>query len=128
MKKLAIAAAVIAAAVPSVAIAAGGLSGTYKTTVHTTALGGALNGTWKIKFTSNGYMVSFGGKVVVSGRNAYNGPRIVFNDTSGADKCSGSGVYTYKLTGNKLTFTKVSDTQSCIGRQLVLKGTLTKVG
>lgn len=133
MKRFAFAAAVVAAlGLCSVALAASTLSGTYKTTIHSSALGGALNGTWKIKFKSGGYTVTDNGAVAVRGSYQITGSKISLKDTSGKDSCLGAGTtghYKFKLNANKLTFTKISEThKSCgQGRALVLtSGTWTK--
>ena len=128
MKRLAIAAAIVAGlALSSAAVAAGTLSGTYKTKVHTTALGGQLNGTWTIKFKTGAYTVTDAGKVVIHGKYTIKSGKISLTDKSGPDKCPGTGVYKFKLTGKALKFTKVSDKPACIGRQTVLAGNFTKV-
>jgi hypothetical protein len=142
MKRFAIAVPVIAAlAFCSVALAASFPFGTYKTKIHTTALGGALNGTWTIKFggrtpgsNSSLYTVTDNGAVVLHGTDTTNGTKISFKDLGGKDACLGTGTtghYKFKLTGSKLKFTKVSETKkSCgQGRAIVLtSGTFTKVG
>ena len=142
MKRFAIAASVVAAlALCSVAFAAGTLSGTYKAKIHTTALGGALNATWTIKFSgmvAGGdqglYTVTDNGAAVVHGKDTIKGTKISLKDTGGKDSCLGSGTtgtYKFKLKGSKLKFTKISETKkSCgQGRAIVLtSGTFTKVG
>ena len=134
MKRFALAASVVAAlGLCSVALAASTLSGTYKTTIHTTALGGAVNGTWTIKFKSSGYTAAHNGAVAVRGKNTIKGSKITFKDKSGKDSCLGAGTtgtYKFKLHANKLKFTKISDSSpSCSGRVVVLtSATFTKVG
>ena len=57
---------VVGLAFCSVAVAAAGLSGTYKRTVHSTALGGQLNGKWTVspfQATTNGLVT---GTIVTS--------------------------------------------------------------
>jgi hypothetical protein len=129
MKRFAIAVSVVAAlGFCSVALAASTLSGTYKTKIHTTALGGALDGTWTIKFNSGGYTVTDNGKVVIHGKDKIKGTKITLTDKSGPDACKmGSGSYKFKLKGSKLTFSKVGS-DPCVGRVDVLKGKFTKVG
>jgi hypothetical protein len=129
MKRFAIAITVVAAlGLCSVALAASTLSGTYKTKIHTTALGGALNGTWTIKFKSGAYTVTDNGKVVIHGKDKIKGTKITLTDASGPDACKmGSGIYKFKLKGSKLTFSKVGS-DPCVGRVDVLKGKFTKVG
>jgi hypothetical protein len=83
----------------------------------------ALNGKWRIEFLSrnvvhtfrNGHLVIVGKAVPIGGR------RLKVNDGSGAYACSrpeGNGVYTYRLSRKRLTFTAVAD--KCVGRKLVL--------
>jgi hypothetical protein len=128
MKRLAIVVAVVAGlALCSVALAAGTLSGKYKTKVHTSALGGQLNGTWTIDFKSGGYTVTDQGKVVLHGKDSIKGTKISLTDTRGADKCPGTGTYKFKLKGKALKFTKVKDSAACAGRATVLSGAFTKV-
>ena len=130
MKRFAIAGSVIAAlGLCSVALAASTLSGTYKTKIHSTALGGALNGTWTIKFKNGSYTVTDKGAVVVQGKDKIKGTKITFNGkSSGPDACNkGSGTYKFKLKGSKLTFTTVGS-DPCVGRATILTGKFTKVG
>jgi hypothetical protein len=99
-----------------VALATGTLSGAYQTKITgDPALGGALNGTWKITFTSGHYKVAHNGKSFGHGTDKVKGDKITL--LNGAN-CSSTGKYTFKLTGKKLTFTKISD--SCTGRRAVL--------
>ena len=134
MKRFALAVSVVLAlALSSVALAAGTLSGTYKTKVTSNAEQGFLKGTWTIKFKGAAYTVTDNGKVVVHGKDTIKGSKITFQDTSGKFACLGagtSGTYTFKVTGKKLTFTKVKEAKkSCAaGRAVVLtSGTFTKV-
>lgn len=129
MKRIAIVAVlVVGLAMSSVALAASTFSGTYKTKIHSTALGGALNGKWTIKFKGGHYTVKFKGKLEVKGNYLIKGQKVTVHDTSGPGKCPGTGTYKFKATGNKLRFTKISDSNpACLGRVTVLKGTFTKV-
>ena len=129
LKRLAAAiAAMIMLGAATTALAAGGLSGKYKTTIKgDSALGGALNGTWVIHFTPGAYHVSENGHPITHGKNTIKGNTITFHDTGGTGTCPGTGKYKFKLTGNKLRFTVISDPASCAGRKRVLThGPLTK--
>ncbi len=133
MKRLVCAVAVVALlGLASVALAAGGLSGTYKTTIkNDPALGGALNGTWVVKLSkSHGYSGTQNGKLIVKGRATISGNTVTFKDSSGPGKCPGTGKYRFKLSGKKLKLTVISDSNSaCVGRKDVLThGAFTKVG
>ncbi len=114
---------VVGLAFCSVAVAAAGLSGTYKRTVHSTVLGGQLNGKWTVNFKNGTYKVADGGHAVVHGNYTIKGSKISLKDTGGEGKCPGTGVYKFKVSGASLTFTKVSDpSAACIGRRTVLVG------
>ena len=128
MKRFAIAVSmVVALSLCAVALAASSLSGTYKTKIHTTALGGQLNGPWTINFKSGTFKVSFNGKERIHGTYSIKGADITLKDGSGPDACPAPGTYKFKLSGKTLKFTKISDSNpACIGRQIVLKGTFTK--
>ena len=119
----------IIAATAVTALAAGGPSGTYKTVIQgDSALGGHLNGTWKIKFKAGAYHVSDNGHAITHGTFTISGHRISLTDTGGANACTGTGVYKFKIAGKTLTFTKIKDSKSCAGRAGVLSGhTFTKV-
>jgi hypothetical protein len=118
----------LAAVATGVALASGGLSGTFKTTIKgDSALGGQLNGTWTIKFKNGTYHVTSNGHAVTHGRFAISGKDISLTDTGGTAKCNGTGTYKFKLSGSTLKFTKLMDTKSCIGRQGVLSHPFTKV-
>jgi hypothetical protein len=121
---------VLGLAVCSVAAAAvsSSLNGTYKTTVHSTVLGGALNGTWTLKLKNGAYHVADNGHPIVHGAYTVKGSKISLKDTGGTGKCPGTGVYKFKVSGKSVTFTKVHDAAACIGRKTVLtSGPLTKV-
>jgi hypothetical protein len=109
-----------------VALAAGGLRGTYKTKLT----GRQVGGTWTIKFARGTYHVKDNGRPIVHGVFTITGADVSFKDTGGRGKCSGTGKYSYKLRGKKLTFTKIKDSgKGCIGRVTVLTTKpLTKVG
>ena len=129
MKRLApVLAAMIVLSAASTALAAGGLSGKYTTTIKgDSALGGQLNGTWVIHFTPGAYHVSEDGHAITHGKNTITGNTITFHDTGGIGVCPGTGTYKFKVTGTKLRFTVISDHSSCAGRKGVLThGALTK--
>ena len=132
MKRLA--AAVVAVAVLALipaALAAGTLSGKYKEVIKNDhAEGGHLNGTWVLDFTKGKYAASDNGHPVVHGADSIKGDKITFQPGKGMDKCPAPGTYKFKLSGSKLTFTVVSDSNpKCAGRRDVLThGPFTKVG
>lgn len=121
-------AAMIVLGAASTALAAGGLSGKYTTTIKgDSALGGQLNGTWVIHFTKGAYHVSEDGHAITHGKDVVTGNTITFHDTGGMGVCPGTGKYKFKLAGTKLRFTVITDSSSCAGRKGVLThGALTK--
>ena len=82
------------------------LSGTYRATI--TGKPAALNGNWQLKFLpGSGMRVIRNGKPVVVGKAVVTGNRLTVSDRSGPYACSaaeGTGVYTYDVTGTRLTF------------------------
>jgi hypothetical protein len=121
MKRIALAVAVVAAmALAPAALAAGTLSGKYKTKISGYRVNGVLNGTWVIDFTSGAYTVTDNGKTADYGKDTITGNQIAFHDKGGPDKCSGTGKYTFKLTGTTLKFTVISEASACKGRHAVL--------
>ncbi len=124
----AIAAVVILGMAPA-ALAGGTLSGKYKTTITgSKVLGGALNGTWVIRFTPGAYHVTDNGKAIVHGKDTITGKVITLKDAPGPNACPTKGTYRFTLKGKTLTFKRIHDStsSSCIGRGLVLKHTFTK--
>jgi hypothetical protein len=126
MKRIALAVVLAAFALAPAAVAAGTLTGTFKTTIKgSKQFGGFLNGTWTLKLRTGHYKVLHNGKLAVKGIDTVADHVITFTDTGGSQKCKSTGQYKYKLRGGKLRFTKVRDT--CAGRPTVLKHTFTKV-
>jgi hypothetical protein len=131
MKRFALAASVVAAlCLCSVALAASTLSGTYKTKVTSTALGGELKGTWTLKLKGGVFTAATGGAVRAQGKYSVKGSKVTFRGTPGQGACTSPGVYKFKLTGAKLKFTRVSGsrTGACQPRAIILAGSFTKVG
>jgi hypothetical protein len=132
MKRLAVAVVTVAvmAMIPA-ALAAGTLSGKYKEVIkHDQALGGHLNGTWVLDFSPGKYSATDNGHAVVKGKDSIKGDKITFQPGgSGQGKCPAAGKYKFKLSGSKLRFTVISDSNpKCAGRRDVLThGPLTKV-
>jgi hypothetical protein len=127
MKRLAAGTSLIAAlalALPSVVLAARNLPlGKYRTTVKTPA---RLKGVWVLDFMKGGkYTIADNGTVVVRG-HFMSTSRIYLSGETGPAACPQFGVYTWKLVGKTLKFTKVSD--SCVGRSQVLGLPFTATG
>src|SRR5947209_8761739 len=93
-------------AVSSAALAAGGLSGTYKTRVTgKTGPLAAFNGRWAVTFKTGKYTFKHNGAFAVRGKDKISGSTITVNDTSAARntpyRCPSPGKYRFKLTGKK---------------------------
>jgi hypothetical protein len=130
VKRITIAVALVAAlALSAVAIAKTAmLSGTYQTKITGTGantLGGGLDGTWKLAFKHGKYTASVNGSAKASGKFTISGSTVSLGP--GGAGCTTTGKYKFKLKGNALTFTKISDGAGCIGREGVLAHKFTKV-
>jgi hypothetical protein len=120
IRRLATAATIVCLATAAIAQAAAAPSGTYSTTIKGTTIDdGQLNATWSLTFKPRGrYSVARNGHVFATGRDTIHGNQIAFTQGS---RCTSPGVYKFKLTATKLTFTIVSDKAACAaGREAVL--------
>ncbi|MGO9498808.1 MAG: hypothetical protein ACLQA5_19160 [Solirubrobacteraceae bacterium] len=132
MKRLTTLAAMLLtlAAVP-LALAAGG-PGKFETKITGKGANteqGLLDGTWTIdlanptagplKLTVNGHLKG-GGKYTISGTT------ITLTPKKGGE-CKGKAKYTFKLSGNTLTFTPITDT-CAVRRDVLTYGPWTKIG
>jgi hypothetical protein len=107
-----------ALALPSLASAGIGLSGSYSTKIATPK---QFKGTWTMVFASNGtYTITLNKKVVVRGHDLTIGSQIQFQGEKGPAACPTPGFYTFKKAGKKLTFSVVHDPKRCAGREYVL--------
>ena len=107
--------------VTNVALASSSFTRAYRATIS--GKPAALNGRWELQFRPNGLVHTLrNGKVVVVGKVSWVGTRRVkFTDRSGPYACSGSegsGIYGFRLSGKRLTFSVIGD--KCVGRKLVL--------
>jgi hypothetical protein len=108
----------------SVAVAAGGLVGTYKTTVSSPA---QLKGKWSLTLTKGGtYSARLNGEVVARGRYTSTAKTIRFDREQGSG-CAGAGTYAWKKSGRTMTFVRKRETSSCQARALVLGHRFTQV-
>jgi len=124
-RRFTLAAAVLGAlVVSSVALAAGGVAGTYKATIQNS---GHLNGKWVLVLTKGGtYTVSMNGHALARGRYAATAKAITFDRETGSD-CSGAGVYAWKKAGKTITFIRKRESASCRARAAVLARRYTQV-
>jgi hypothetical protein len=89
---------------------------------------GLLNATWQLSIRKTVFGLKRNGGTAVVGSVVIAGNRITFHDFGGPLACRGAqinGSYTWKVTGTKLAFGRLSD--SCIGRRGVLAHTLTRI-
>jgi len=118
-------AAVAALALSSFAVAATGLSGTYRTTIKSPA---QLKGTWSIAFAKGGtYAVAVNGQPVARGTYRSTAATITFTRERGSG-CAGVGTYGWKKSGKVVTFTRKREASSCQARATVLAHRFTQVG
>jgi hypothetical protein len=118
-------AALAALALSSVALAAGGLSGTYKTTISSPA---QLKGTWALALAKGGkYTVTMSGQPVARGTYSSTSMTITFLRERGSG-CNGVGTYAWKRSGKTVTFVRKREAPSCQGRAAVLAHRFTQVG
>lgn len=116
--------AIAALATSSVALATGGLPGTYKTTVTSPA---QLKGKWSLTFAKGGtYTVAFNGQTVARGRYASTATTITLDRERGSG-CTGAGTYAWKKSGKTMTFVRKREAASCQARAVVLGHRFTQV-
>ena len=124
--------------------AAVGLSGAYKSDVTSTALQGALRGTWSLKLHSGAFVFTFTGSmlknVIISGPYSVADGMVTFRSSSSACSspspsggcaalahCRGPGIYRFRLMNSVVNFVKVRD-PNCLSRTIVLSGRFRKIG
>ena len=109
--------------VSSVALAGGGLSGKYVTTVKSPA---ELKGKWAITFAKGGtYTVALNGEALARGRYASTANTVTLDREQGSP-CKGAGTYAWKKSGKTLTFTRKRESASCQVRAIVLSHRFTQ--
>jgi hypothetical protein len=115
--RVSLAAVIAMLAVSSVALAAGGLVGTYSTTVKSPA---QLKGKWTITFAKGGsYTVRVNEEAVARGRYTSTATTTTHDRERGSG-CTGAGTYAWKKAGKTVTFTKKRESASCEARAFVL--------
>lgn len=117
-------AGVAALAMSSIAVAAGGLSGTYTTTISSPA---QLKGKWSLNIAKGGaYAVKLNGEVVARGKYTSTAKTITFDREQGSG-CTGAGTYAWKKSGKTMTFARKRESSSCQARAFVLGHRFTQV-
>jgi hypothetical protein len=97
-------AAVLAAMPVALAVASGGPSGTYTTTITRPAI---LKGTYRLTFTPGHLALDLPGGKVRRGTDAISDSTIRFRLRGGL--CRKSGTYKFTLSASSVTFTKIKD-------------------
>jgi hypothetical protein len=99
-------------------LAAGGVVGTYKTTIRDS---GHLNGTWLLALAPGGtYTVSMNGEPLARGRYAATAKTITFSHETNSG-CTGRGVYAWKKSGKAMSFARKREPASCNARESVFE-------
>ena len=108
--------------VSSVALAAGGLPGTYTTTVKSPS---QLKGKWVLTLATDGtYRVALNGKALARGTYSATPTTITLREPQG---CGGTGTYAWKKSGKTMTFIRKRESSSCPERAAVLAHRFTQV-
>lgn len=119
-----LAALVVAIAMSSVALAAGGLPGTYTTTITSPA---QLKGKWTLTLAQGGsYAVAVNGQTLARGRYTATAKTITFDRERGSG-CTGAGRYAWTRSGKTVTFVRKRESASCQARAAVLAHRFTRV-
>ncbi len=95
---------IFVAAPTALALASGGLSGTYETTVKTA---GSLDGTYKISFSPGHFTLDAPYNIVGHGTYSISGSKITLYGP--AASCRSAGIYDFTVSGSYLTFKKIKD-------------------
>ena len=122
--RLSLAVLIAMVAASSVAVAAGGLVGTYSTTVKSPA---QLKGKWAITFAKGGtYAVAVNGETVARGRYVSTATTVTLDRERGSG-CTGAGTYGWRKSGKTVTFTRKRESPSCQARAVVLSHRFTQL-
>lgn len=113
---------ILALGASSVALAAGGVVGTYTTTVKSPP---QLKGTWSLTLAKGGiYKVALNGKTLASGTYSATATTITLREPAG---CGGTGTYAWKKSGKTMRFIRKRESASCPERAAVLTHRFTQV-
>ena len=112
----------VALGLPSVAFAAGGVVGTYTTTIKSPS---EVKGKWVLNLAKNGtYTVALNGKALTRGKYSATATTITLREPAG---CGGSGTYAWKRSGKTMTFIRKREAPSCQARAAVFAHRFTQV-
>jgi hypothetical protein len=118
------AAVVVALGLASVGAAAGGVAGTYATTVKSPA---QLKGKWVLTLAKGGtYKVALNGRLLARGTYAATARTITMREPAGKG-CGGSGTYAWKRSVKWMRFVRRREAPTCHVRAAVLAHRFTVV-
>jgi hypothetical protein len=103
VRRAAAMALVLAATPVALAVASGGPSGTYVTTVTNIA---GLKGTYRITFTPGRFVIHAPYGIVGRGTDTISGSRMTLH---GPGECKAAGTYQFTISGTSLKFRKIKD-------------------
>jgi hypothetical protein len=113
---------ILALAASSVALAAGGVVGTYTTTVNSPP---QLKGNWSLTLAKGGtYKVALNGRGLARGTYTATATTITLREPAG---CGGTGTYAWKKSGKTMRFIRKRESPSCPERAAVLAHRFTQV-
>jgi hypothetical protein len=117
-----VAVVILALGASSVALAAGGVVGTYTATVKSPP---QLKGKWVLTLAKGGtYTVALNGKALARGSYAATPTTITLREPDG---CGGTGTYGWKRSGMTMRFIRKRESRSCPERAAVLAHRFTQV-
>jgi hypothetical protein len=117
-----IAVVILTLGVSSVALAAGGVVGTYTTTIKSPP---QLKGTWSLMLMKGGvYKVALNGEALARGTYSATATTITLREPNG---CGGNGTYAWKKSGKTMAFIRKRESPSCPERAAVLAHPFTQV-
>jgi hypothetical protein len=101
----------------SVALAAGGVAGTYTATIKSPS---ELKGKWSLTLTKGGaYKTTLNGMDLSRGTYSATATTITLREPK-ASGCGGTGTYAWKRSGKTMTFTRKREAPACEKRAVVL--------
>jgi hypothetical protein len=114
----------VALGLSSAALAAGGVAGTYTTTIKSPS---EVKGKWVLALAKSGtYAVSLNGRGMARGRYSATATTITLREPAEFG-CGGSGTYAWKRSGKTMTFVRKREAPSCQVRAAVLAHRFTQV-
>jgi hypothetical protein len=108
----------------STALGAGGVAGTYATTITSPP---QIKGKWVLTLGKGGaYKVALNGRALGRGRWSATATTITFVESADFG-CGGSGTYAWKKTGKTMRFIRKREVPACQARAAVLAHRFTQV-